>query len=430
MTLLSREGIFVGATRMVPEEWLLKSSIGVRPADLDGAKGTGTMGMDTPYRYRKGSSGASGRGLIEVELRLDGKGGFVFSERRPENGERFVARGRAETQLGKRNALLLNSVGLLAESAAMGWRGTVKPAVGSGGGKSTRLDLQWKGGLWGAIERSCYVTLVKPAAATIAEMASLRGKARAENSGQRKEEEEEAQETAIPIAEGFLRSKWLLHRPREAEPWTNDKLLNFACDPERDFWRHTHFAPVVLKDDGHFFGVSFDAVQHPRVVCSARLNLTPVRDGDRAGVMIRRDRSCWITAGLTLRKGKIRLTSTVTSGSGWSDHVQLPFTRTRVKIRIYLFGENVTVMARNCLEGDAGLAAEDAASSWQTLRVAHLGTSTASGDSEERKYDSIVHAGIFACSPAPAESAQSLFTIAADDFVLRDAEGMSAPGLS
>ena len=143
--------------------------------------------------------------------------------------------------------------------------------------------------------------------------------------------------------------------------------------------------------------------------------------------MIRRDRSCWITAGLTLRKGKIRLTSTVTSGSGWSDHVQLPFTRTRVKIRIYLFGENVTVMARNCLEGDAGLAAEDAASSWQTLRVAHLGTARRAGI-VRNEYEAQVHAG--SCGAHAAESAQSLFTIAADDFVLRDAEGMSAPGLS
>ena len=182
--------------------------------------------MDTPYRHRKGSSGASGRSSSRWSP-SDGKAACIFRSRRTASDSSL---GDAQRRSLKANALLLNSVGC--SQRAPPWAGEgLSPAVGSGG-KSTRLDLQWKGGLWGAIEHP----------ATDARQACSRNDRRDGVSPRESSRREfwAAQggrgggaRDAIPIAEGFLRSKWLLHRPREAEPWTNDKLLNFACDTER-----------------------------------------------------------------------------------------------------------------------------------------------------------------------------------------------------
>jgi regulation of enolase protein 1 (concanavalin A-like superfamily) len=103
----------------------------------------------------------------------------------------------------------------------------------------------------------------------------------------------------------------------EPPTWHQDgDVITAVAGPQTDFWRKTHDSGV--RDHGHFLGQAASGDFTAEVKVSGRY----ADQYDQAGLMVRRDETCWLKCGIELVDGRQHASVVVTRD--WSDWSMLP----------------------------------------------------------------------------------------------------------
>jgi regulation of enolase protein 1 (concanavalin A-like superfamily) len=111
----------------------------------------------------------------------------------------------------------------------------------------------------------------------------------------------------------FNECNWL----NEPSEWrlASDELF-VTTDDRTDFWRDTYYG--FTRDSGHFFGLRTTR----NFTAELRINARYEQLYDQAGIMVRRDGSHWVKAGIEMSDGRAHLSSVLTLGrSDWATAV-------------------------------------------------------------------------------------------------------------
>ena len=101
------------------------------------------------------------------------------------------------------------------------------------------------------------------------------------------------------------------------EIFEDGQKLSLRPDGKRDFWRNTFYKPLLVKDDGPCFLRKVPA--NMELTMEVFFTITPFRQFDQAGLMVRFDEEHWLKTGIEVVDGIPRLSCVVTNKySDWS----------------------------------------------------------------------------------------------------------------
>ena len=97
----------------------------------------------------------------------------------------------------------------------------------------------------------------------------------------------------------------------------DDQKLSLRPDSKKDFWQKTYYKPLLIKDDGPCYLRKVPAGME--LTMEVFFTITPFRQFDQAGLMVRFDETHWLKTGIEVVDGIPRLSCVVTNGhSDWS----------------------------------------------------------------------------------------------------------------
>ena len=146
--------------------------------------------------------------------------------------------------------------------------------------------------------------------------------------------------------------------PMDAEPekegaggsWSifDDGLsLELRPDSKKDFWRRTYYNPIIVKDDGPCLLRTVPADM--LLTMEVYFTLTPYRQFDQAGLIVRFDKEHWLKTGIEVVDGIPRLSCVVTNT--FSDWSTTPWKDLSLRIRITQKGDGSYVVEANVNPG-------------------------------------------------------------------------------
>lgn len=108
--------------------------------------------------------------------------------------------------------------------------------------------------------------------------------------------------------------------------WVFDgTTLSIAAPVGSDFWQHTYYTPLLVKDKGPLcvVDVPLNLILDREMTMETRMRINPLSQFDQGGLFIRYSSQCWMKAGIEYCDRTIRLSAVVTNGgfSDWSTQI-------------------------------------------------------------------------------------------------------------
>jgi regulation of enolase protein 1 (concanavalin A-like superfamily) len=101
--------------------------------------------------------------------------------------------------------------------------------------------------------------------------------------------------------------------------------LSIAAPVGRDFWQHTYYTPLLVKDDGPLclVDVPLTLITDREITMETRMRINPKSQFDQGGLFIRYNSQCWMKAGIEYCDRTVRLSAVVTNAgfSDWSTQI-------------------------------------------------------------------------------------------------------------
>lgn len=108
--------------------------------------------------------------------------------------------------------------------------------------------------------------------------------------------------------------------------WAFDgTTLSIAAPVGSDFWQHTYYTPILVKDKGPLcvVDVPLNLIIEREITMETRLRINPLSQFDQGGLFVRYSSQCWMKAGIEYCDRTVRLSAVVTNGgfSDWSTQI-------------------------------------------------------------------------------------------------------------
>lgn len=168
------------------------------------------------------------------------------------------------------------------------------------------------------------------------------------------------------------RLRWFCEPPawRLAHP----AALEVETGAETDFWQRTHYG--FRADNGHFLYTEAPG----DFVVSTHVRVRPAHQYDQAGLMVRVSPGCWLKTSVEHEIDTPAQLGAVVTNAGYSDWSVQDYLAPVIDLHLRVTRTGADYVVEHSAD----------ASSWRTIRVAHLRGDAAGGD---------VACGVYACSP-------------------------------